>query len=286
MDVAIIEAPKKCIVCNSVPEWIVWNELQLLRCPSCDLVWQRKFQTHAEYYASEAYGFDDGNMAARVRNTEDRVQELASVMPLDDLCDVGAYEGTFVESLKTAGYTNVWGIEPSPAAAAYGVARGLDLVVGTLEERMADVQAHHTKTITLFHVVEHLEEPKKALQDIFAMLPQGGYVVLETPTTESSVLKAKHYKDKLIYAEHLFYFNEFNLTSLLAHTGFTVISTTRRDFDMHYMPVGESLTRLGWPTYRIIRALARPFKRMLSELAIKRGRLNYMLVIAQKSSTS
>jgi SAM-dependent methyltransferase len=285
MDLTTKEIPIKCIVCGSDPEPVTWNGMGLLRCPTCGLVWQPKFQTHAEYYASEAYGFDDGNMVARRRNTDDRVYELAAAMPLNNVCDVGAYDGTFVESLKNAGYKDVWGIEPSPSATAYGKARGLDIEVGTLEERATDIAARGTKAITLFHVIEHLEEPKKALMDIFNLLPPGGYVVLETPTTESPVLKAKQYKDKLIYAEHLFYFNEFNLTSLLVHTGFTIVSTTRRDFDMHYMPVGESLMRLGWPTHRIIRALVRPFKTILSELAIKRGRLNYMLVVAQKPTT-
>ncbi len=276
------EAPKKCIVCGSVPTPVEWNGMQLLRCPACGLTWQPTFQTHAEYYASDAYGFDDINMEARRRNTDDRVKELGAVIALDNACDVGAYEGTFIESLTNAGYKNAWGIEPSPDALAYGVARGVDIVEGTLEERVQDIQTRDTKVITLFHVIEHLEDPTKALTDIFAVLPPGGYVVLETPTTESMVLQAKQYKDKLVYAEHLFYFNEYNLSSLLAHVGFTVLATSRRDFDMHYMPVGESLKRLGLPHLRLVRALARPFRRLLSELAIKRNKLNYMLLVAQK----
>lgn len=279
---AIIEAPKKCIVCDSEPEPVIWNGMHLLHCPTCGLAWQGHFQTHAEYYASDSYGFNDGNMDARRRNTDDRVRELSAVMPLDNVCDVGAYEGTFLESLKKAGYKNTWGIEPSPNAAAYGKTRGLEIEVGTLEECATGIKARGTKTLTLFHVIEHLEEPAKALHDIFNLLPPGGYVVLETPTTESPVLKAKQYKDKLVYAEHLFYFNEYNLTSLLSQTGFTVISTTRRDFDMHHMPIGESLKRLGWAANRLVRALLRPFKRVLSNRVIKRGKLNYMLVVAQK----
>lgn len=275
-------SPTQCIVCYSIPLKIEWNDLPLFQCPHCGLAWQREFHTHAEYYRSDAYSWDDSNMSARLRNCADRIRILRAYMPLDSLCDVGAGEGAFLMALKEKSYANLLGIEPHPEAVAYGTARGIDLVQGTLEDHTQELRERSIRSITLFHVIEHMEEPRKALGDMYAVLPPGGFLVIETPTTHSPVLRAKGYRDKLVYNEHLFYFNEENLSKLLSDEGFRVIASIRRDFDVSHMPLSESLQRLGLPTNRLLRAFLRPFQGIIYREIVRKEKLNYMMSIAQK----
>lgn len=99
------------------------------------------------------------------------------------LLDVGAGRGRFVAAARAAGW-DAAGIEPSArggeaAEASYGV---------TLERAMIDdasVASGSLDAVTLWHVLEHLEDPAPALRAIGGWLRPGGVLVVGVPNLGS-----------------------------------------------------------------------------------------------------
>jgi len=95
--------------------------------------------------------------------------------------DVGCGSGEFVASLPAA--IAKAGVEPSVAAAARAMSRGVVILGGSLEqlspERCFDV-------ITLIDVIEHVPEPAALLQLAARHLNPGGVIIVSTGDPESA----------------------------------------------------------------------------------------------------
>lgn len=229
--------------------------------------------------------------AARLRNVNDRIATFFVGVPKEGICDVGTGEGTFLAALKRAGGSGV-GIEPGKRYRDEAKEQGVRIVGETIADVPRVVKEESIQTLTLFHVIEHLERPDETMQMCYQELPEGGYLILETPNISSPILKAKNYEDSLIYPEHLYYFNEDNLHQLITDQGFTVVAQGRRDFDQYHMPISESLRRLRMPEGRstAIRkegrrgmlSLREWIRAVLARRVIATGRLNYMWFVAKK----
>lgn len=290
-----------CHVCSTPnPDSVTHNNLPLFRCHSCGLLWRQSFDVPLSYYDEADAGSTPARRSARMRNCKDRIALMRRYMPIVHVCDVGTGEGTFLEALKEAGGSGV-GIEPGKKYVAEAQAHGVRIVGATEADATRAVQEEGVQAFTLFHVIEHVPNPRETLQTLFEALPPGGFVLLETPTMDSPILQVKHYEDALIYPEHFFYFNDTNLQRVLSEVGFRVVAHGRRDFDQYNLPIRESLHRLFLrfpkqsPTKQVgaghepvaapemrsswLRSLVR---RVLARLVIASGRLNYQWVIAQK----
>ena len=87
------------------------------------------------------------------------------------LLDVGCYTGVFVEIAARHGW-DAWGVEPSRWAMEQAQARGLHVVHGTLET--ADLPEATFDVVTMWDVIEHLTDPRGALEQAYRLLRPGG----------------------------------------------------------------------------------------------------------------
>jgi 2-polyprenyl-3-methyl-5-hydroxy-6-metoxy-1,4-benzoquinol methylase len=97
--------------------------------------------------------------------------------------DVGASSGEFVHILKEAGLSPR-GIEPNVAYSGWA-REVLKLPVVTGDWDGAEFAAGEFEAITLFHVVEHLADPRGALTRLAQWLTPDGLIVVEVPNVES-----------------------------------------------------------------------------------------------------
>jgi SAM-dependent methyltransferase len=160
-------------------------------------------------------------MAQPVLRAFDR-QRLAMLRPLlrpgASLLDVGAGRGRFVISALAAGY-DARGIEPSPRGAG-------DRRVETATIEQADVAEGSLEAVTVWHVLEHLDDPAGALSRIRHWLRPGGSLLVGVPNLASAQSRlggSRWYH--LDVPRHRVHFTPAGIGSLLRASGFEPVRT-------------------------------------------------------------
>lgn len=105
-----------------------------------------------------------------------------SAPPPARLLDAGAGRGRFVAAARRAGY-DADGIEPDPARAAAAAQRGVALAVTDLET--ASVEPGSLDVVSLWHVLEHLEDPNAGVREVARWLRPGGVILVGVPNLAS-----------------------------------------------------------------------------------------------------
>jgi 2-polyprenyl-3-methyl-5-hydroxy-6-metoxy-1,4-benzoquinol methylase len=240
---------KECIICESSSDELVLNDLLMRKCQECGLIWRQSFNLPLQHYEEKDRDLSSGKQERRLANCKNRARTFGKYVDLNNLCDVGCGEGMFLKVLQDLGYKNVRGIEPSRSDkyAEFARENNLNIQKDTIKDIGSIINSHNIHTITMFHVIEHLENPLESLKIIYDNLAPGSWVVIEAPNTEAhSLLKSNYKHELLIYPEHFFYFNESNLEALLEKIGFHVITKGKRDFNPESnLNISESLFRLG-----------------------------------------
>lgn len=248
-------AEPACLLCSSTRAryWTTKAGRAVHRCPDCACIWvpdglMRNEQGESIYEEEEPIFLKDGNEQYYLDETNllscrAKVRWVEESLPRGRrLLDVGANFGHF---LKEAGAIfDATGIEISKAAVDRSAELfGVKNYVGSIYEPPPEAKGPW-EAITLWDVIEHVPDPKGALEKIRDLLAPGGRLYLSTPDAGSAVARAMgsrwHYLDPV---QHIVLFGRKNLSDLLERTGFRVRAT--RSFGHHYR-VGYVLDRLAY----------------------------------------
>jgi SAM-dependent methyltransferase len=147
-----------------------------------------------------------------------------TVPPPARLLDAGAGRGRFVASAATAGYAAA-GIEPSARGIAGARELGARVTQASIDS--AEIDDGAFDAVTLWHVLEHLEDPGSAIETIARWLRPGGALLVGVPNLGS--LQARIGGERWYHLDvprHRIHFTTAGITSLLAAHGLTVVHTT------------------------------------------------------------
>ena len=224
----------RCLLCGGRGTlWTANRERQLVRCSQCRFAWvpQGVSRTSAgeSIYESEQPIFftdvykDYYQDAATVEAARDKLEWVSRFVPTGRaLLDVGANLGHFIREAQQR-YTAI-GIEPSPTVVAWGREHfNVSLEQGSIEE---DNQAYlgRFNAVTMFDVIEHLPDPRAALERCRRYLVTGGHLFITTPDAGSPLARLLgshwYYIDML---QHISMFTTTNLIGLLRECGFRAI---------------------------------------------------------------
>ncbi len=154
-------------------------------------------------------------------------RRLARLRPLlrpgARLLDVGAGRGRFVLAARAAGY-DASGIEPSRRGAQ--AAEAIGVPVRTVAIESAEVAPGMLDAVTLWHVLEHLDDPGAALARIATWLRPGGVLLVGVPNLGS--VQARIGSERWYHLDvprHRSHFTEAGVLALLCDHGFTVLRT-------------------------------------------------------------
>lgn len=152
-------------------------------------------------------------------------RELRYLPPLKtgaQLLDVGFGNGVFLRQARQIGW-NVAGVDPDLTVVENARKEGLDVRQGD-DDAFAD-HAGRFDAITFSHVIEHVHDPVKTLQEAFRLLKPGGFLYLDTPDIDAVSHKefGEHWRG-LEVPRHLTIFSWPSLQKLLMKTGFKEIS--------------------------------------------------------------
>ncbi len=149
------------------------------------------------------------------------VRELAP--PGARLLDAGAGRGRFVVSANCAGY-DAFGIEPSWRGV--DAAAGIGAPVQRADFETADIAAESVDVATVWHVLEHLDDPGAALARIHTWVKPGGGLLVGVPnllSLQSRIGGERWYH--LDVPRHRVHFTPAGIHALLRRHGFEVLRT-------------------------------------------------------------
>jgi SAM-dependent methyltransferase len=160
------------------------GDYELARCESCGSA-VTLAPAPAQAHETGAYGGGrprGSRAAAPLLRAFDRRRlrqlERAGARTPGRLLDIGAGRGRFVAQARAAGWY-AHGIEPSQRGIDGARAIGIELVVAGIDD--AQVPPASLDAATLWHVLEHVDDPGAALERIASWLRPGGLLLVGVP---------------------------------------------------------------------------------------------------------
>ena len=149
------------------------------------------------------------------------------------LMDIGCGTGYFAGKMKQNGW-EVLAIEKNPKAREFVKATwGID-VQDTAQ--LQKIQEKKIDVITLWHVLEHIEQMNETMKQLHTILKDNGTLVIAVPNSNSYDAKVyKKYWAAYDLPRHLWHFSPNTFNYLAEKHGFEIIQTVRMPFDVFYI---------------------------------------------------
>ena len=174
---------------------------------------------------------------------ENKVRMVRKWMRSGSIFEVGTGKGKFLQMAQEAGFI-VNGIEPSKRSLSFAKRRlGSAVTSQTLHVYAGNTNVKHD-AVCMWHVLEHLSDPKEALEDVKNILEDGGILMLAVPnfgSFQSNWGRANWYH--LDPPRHLHHFLDQGLRRLLEDLGFEILEIFYGSFYQNWM--GDLLTILN-----------------------------------------
>lgn len=177
------EALMACIVCGSEQIQRVDSDFNLCRCDLCGYVFDSPRPSFAEisafYSQAEKYDVWLKEEQARDMLWKRRLTKLLQSGARGRLLDIGAGYGQFLHHAQPY-FSEVIGTEVSQSAVALAKQKYcLSLLAGQVQE--LDLPPQSFDTITLFHVLEHVLDPRMLINRCHALLRAQGTLIIAVP---------------------------------------------------------------------------------------------------------
>ena len=152
-----------------------------------------------------------------------RYTQILNLSRKGSILDIGCSDGNFLEKFDS----HIWqcsGIELNrhlATAADMKLSHGR-IITSSIET--TTLPKNSFTIITLWHVLEHLEDPKKVIKKIYQLLKPNGHVVIEVPHSDSlNRTLFGVFWQLLLVPQHLHFWNKKSLNLLLQQEGFDVV---------------------------------------------------------------
>lgn len=187
-----LDATASCPLCKttvSAPPLRTWEEYRLYDCAACGFGFSVPFKNPgAEYYARLEEMYPHEAQAATDPMSEEYDATLDFFAGRETrglrLLDIGCGGGGFLKRARDRGFT-VTGIDYNEERlAAVRAQLGVDAFAGTVEDFAQKRPDERFDVITIFEVVEHLDDPGRWLDVIHGLLKPGGYFFIGVPNKE------------------------------------------------------------------------------------------------------
>ncbi|HJU88367.1 MAG TPA: class I SAM-dependent methyltransferase [Gemmatimonadaceae bacterium] len=208
--------------------------------------------------------------------------------------DVGCGDGRFLRVMERMGIprAQLYGLELDERVVAPLAASGFRVRCERVEESES-IPPEGIDLITMFHVIEHVDNPKEVVRKLVSWLRPGGVLALETPNIDSvdSRLFSDSYWGGYHFPRHWNLFTPRSLARLLRDGGLEVRATRYMTGHSFWMYSLHHRLRYGSPAWPRLAALFNPFRGLpflvgFTALDIARSRLGFrtssMLMLATK----
>ncbi|MDP2921147.1 MAG: class I SAM-dependent methyltransferase [Candidatus Omnitrophota bacterium] len=276
-----------CYICDFVTEnHKVVNGFNVHTCEKCGLEWVTgvteddldAFYTKKYFDSDTELGYRDylaaekihRKNAKRILGIVDRIKCLSGARVLD----VGCAFGFLLDEAGKFKKCHPYGVELSRYAYEYAK-NTLKLDVFNNDFQSLNFESEFFDVIFLIGTIEHLMRPKDILNAVSRILKPSGLVVITTIDT-SCFFPLYSYK----LPEHLFYFNDTNLSLLLKEAGLKVI-LNKTHFGFYYY-LHEVFYRLAnLLSFKFLHSVSEIVRKKMPDIYVKTP-TNEMILIARK----
>jgi SAM-dependent methyltransferase len=235
-------------------------------CPRCGMVYMLRlskpsikyetgyfFETYQRQYG-RTYLEDFPNLIKTGKNRLRRIRSFlsASGEGMPRLLDLGCAYGPFLIAARDGGFSPA-GMDPAEEAIRYVREQlGFSACSGFFPEASRELRDHSFEVITLWYVIEHFEDPRRALTEINRLLKPGGVMAFATPSFGGiSRLKSRKGFLEKSPSDHWTLWSPRRCGKILGFLGFTVKKILITGHHPERFPlVGPFLTKKAGPVYR------------------------------------
>lgn len=203
-----------------------------------------------EYYKSDAYishtdskktFFDKIYQTVKNSSLKRKLGLINSFKNSDKtILDVGAGTGDFLKICKNNKW-KVTGVEPNLAARKNAEKKGVHL-----KESLLEIKSQKFDVITLWHVLEHVENLKDYIFTLKQLLKEEGRLVIAVPNYKS--YDANFYKEfwaAFDVPRHLWHFSQFSIHKLFNEAQMNVEQILPLKFDSYYVSLLSEKYKFG-----------------------------------------
>ena len=169
---------------------------------------------------THSYGTNKREMIKSNQDSLRRFSDFSDVIRNKNWIDIGSGSGAMLDLFGPI----YIGVEPQKRARESLKELGHDV--------RASVKEIHNESfdvVTMFHVLEHIDNPLDILNDIKKVMSPGSKLIIEVPHAEDFLLKlisSDSFKSHTFWSEHLVLHTRQTITALLEYAGFNVVAVS------------------------------------------------------------
>lgn len=273
------ESPQQCGLCKTRTSFVFkekFNEYSLWECPKCfGQFWFPMISPAADWYEKDArYSFRNQNP---LRNPERNHREFLKDLPAQNgkLLDVGMGTGNFLAAAVKAGYDG-YGIDfDRSAIEAAGKIFGLkNAHVLDIDGALKKFGDKYFEAVTMFEVLEHLDNPSDFIKKTKLLLKDGGYLALSVPYRRALDILKPHDKPP----RHLTRWDEKAIKNFLTERGFEIIKIKIIPVSLSYLITKFHFWCKGFLSFNLINKMA---KKNGAETVFKKDNFKWLRGLAR-----
>lgn len=226
-------------------EFLTKEDFHICECLNCGLLYTMPRPNKdkiGDYYKSEEYYSHQENKKGFIPKVYERVKktnlkhkyQLASKgLNVGTLLDIGCGVGDFLHTAETHGW-DCLGVEPSEVAKAIAQKRMKGKIISG--EELETLSDGSFDLITMWHVLEHVDDLKWQIAQLQRLVKPSGRVVIALPNYKS--YDGQYYKELWAAYDvprHLNHFNRNTLTKMFKTSGLELIKMDKLKWDAFYI---------------------------------------------------
>ena len=245
---------KKCPWCESQKtqihlwlkdEFLTKEEFQIHECFNCGLLFTEPRPSKekiGDYYKSEEYYSHQENKQGfipriyewvKIKNLRNKFKMATGGLTKGKVLDIGCGVGDFLHIMEQNGWETI-GIEPSEEA--QNIAKKRMKAQLYTPDQIDQLPSESFNLITMWHVLEHVDDLKTEVYHLERMLKKGGRLVLALPNFKS--YDAQYYHEKWAAYDvprHLNHFCKKSIANIFKNCQLRLTKTDKLGWDAFYI---------------------------------------------------
>lgn len=226
-------------------EFLSKEDFHICECLNCGLSYtmpRPNKEKIGEYYKSEEYYSHQENKKGFIPRLYESVKKVnlkhkynlaTQGLNVGKMLDIGCGVGDFLHTAEEHGWTCT-GVEPSEDAKAIAKTKTKANIINS--EDMEKIPDATFELITMWHVLEHVDDLKWQIEQLHRLTKTKGRIVIAVPNYKS--YDAQYYKELWAAYDvprHLSHFNKNVLTKIFKSKNLELVRTDKLIWDAYYI---------------------------------------------------